>query len=47
MPVGVSQSLAARLADVVPGEPAEPTPVPPVNDDRDAAGVETNPPDTP
>ena len=41
--VGVSQSPAARVADL-PGEPTEPTPVPPVNDERDALGAETDPP---
>jgi hypothetical protein len=44
--VGVSQSPTARVADL-PGEPAEPTPVSPVNDERDAAGADTDPPDTP
>jgi hypothetical protein len=44
--VGVSQSPAARVADL-PGSPAEPTPAPPVNDERGAAGAETAPEGTP
>jgi hypothetical protein len=48
--VGGSQSAAAPVADVVPGEPGEPTEQSTalvVRDQREVAGAETAPPDTP
>ena len=46
MLIGVSPSPAARVADVVPGEPTEQS-TPMDIDQRDAAGAETAPRDPP
>ena len=47
MLISVSPSAAADIDHVTAGEPAEQSAVPTLTDQRDAAGAETAPPDTP